>query len=110
MVVRFFPRGVLFEGGEDGADGGGFFDANHDPYRTAPVDAGAHVDVEDALEAMRPSNCEAAIDGSSTVVVRLDLRRGRTISRPSAAPSAIRLRMTDFSVLAAQVYDRCGSF
>jgi len=30
-VVRFLPRAVLFEVGEDGADGGGFFDAGHDP-------------------------------------------------------------------------------
>jgi len=29
-VVRFFQRAVLFEVGEDGADGGGFFDAGHD--------------------------------------------------------------------------------
>jgi len=30
-VVRFLKRAVLFEVGEDGADGGGFFDAGHDP-------------------------------------------------------------------------------
>ena len=30
-VVRFLQRAVLFEVGEDGADGGGFFDAGHDP-------------------------------------------------------------------------------
>jgi len=30
-VVRFLPRAALYEVGEDGADGGGFFDAGHDP-------------------------------------------------------------------------------
>jgi len=30
-VVRFLKRAVLFEVGEDGADGGGLFDAGHDP-------------------------------------------------------------------------------
>jgi|GEM_PF-4597035 len=30
-VVRFLKRAVLFEVDEDGADGGGFFDAGHDP-------------------------------------------------------------------------------
>jgi len=30
-VVRFLQRAVLCEVGEDGADGGGFFDAGHDP-------------------------------------------------------------------------------
>jgi len=44
-VVRFLPRAVLFEVGEDGADGGGFFDAGHDPHRAAAVAARAHVDV-----------------------------------------------------------------
>jgi len=45
-VVRFYQRAVLCEVGEDGADGGGFFDAGHDPHRAAAVDAGAHVDVD----------------------------------------------------------------
>ena len=46
-VVRFLQRAMLCEVGEDGADGCGFFDAGHDPYRTAAaVDAGAHVDAE----------------------------------------------------------------
>ena len=31
LVVRFLPRAALYEVGEDGADGGGFFDAGHDP-------------------------------------------------------------------------------
>ena len=30
-VVRFLKRAVFCEVGEDGADGGGFFDAGHDP-------------------------------------------------------------------------------
>jgi len=29
--VRFLKRAALFEVGEDGADGGGFFDAGDDP-------------------------------------------------------------------------------
>jgi len=44
---------VLFEVGGYGADGGGFLDADHDTYRAAAVAARAHVDVEDALEALR---------------------------------------------------------
>jgi len=51
-VVRFLPRAVLCEVGEDGSDGCGFFDAGHDPQRAATVDACAHVDVEDAPEAL----------------------------------------------------------
>jgi len=51
--VRFLPRAELFEVGEDGADGGGFFDAGHDPHRATAVAARAHVDVENALEALR---------------------------------------------------------
>ena len=53
VVLRFLQRAVLFEVGEDGADGCGFFDAGHDPYRTAAVDASAHVDAKHALEALR---------------------------------------------------------
>ena len=45
-VVRFYQRAVLCEVGEDGADGGGFFDAGHDPHRAAAVAARAHVDVD----------------------------------------------------------------
>jgi len=52
-VVRFLPRAVLCEMGEAwmtpcgyGADGGGFFDAGHDPHRAAAVAARAHVDVD----------------------------------------------------------------
>jgi len=51
--VRFLQRAVLFEVGENGADGGGFFDAGHDPHRATTVDERAHVDVENALEALR---------------------------------------------------------
>ena len=51
-VVSFLQRAVLCEVAEDGADGVGFFDAGHDPYRTAAVDAGAHVDAKHALEAL----------------------------------------------------------
>jgi len=44
--VRFFQRAVLCEVGEDGADGGGSFDAGHDPHCAAAVAARAHVDVD----------------------------------------------------------------
>ena len=49
--MRFLKRAVLSEVGEDG---GGFFDAGHDPPRAAAVAACAHVDVEDAPEPLRP--------------------------------------------------------
>ena len=62
-VVRLVQRAVLCEVGEDGADGVGFFDAGHDPYRTAAVDAGAHVDAEHALETLRLSHRTAAFVG-----------------------------------------------
>jgi len=58
--VLLLPRAVLCEVGEAwmtpcgyGADGGGFFDAGHDPQHAAAVIAPAHVDAEDALEALR---------------------------------------------------------
>ncbi|WP_370613197.1 hypothetical protein NMD29_25145 (plasmid) [Escherichia coli] len=38
--MRFFPRAVLLEVGEDGADGGGFLDAGDDPHGATAVDAG----------------------------------------------------------------------
>lgn len=49
-VVRFFPRAVLLEVGEDGADGGGFLDAGDDPHGATAVDAGGDVDGKDPLE------------------------------------------------------------
>jgi len=59
-VVRFLQRAVLCEVVEDGADGGGFFDAGHDPQRAAAVAARAHVDVEDALT-LRPACAPVAM-------------------------------------------------
>jgi len=50
--VRFLKRAVLCEAGGDGADGGGLFDAGRDPQRAAAVDIRAHVDAENALEAL----------------------------------------------------------
>lgn len=55
-VVRSLHRVVLFEAGEDGPNGGGFFDAGHDPCRAAAVDAGAHVNAKHALESLRPGH------------------------------------------------------
>ncbi len=49
-IVRLLHRTMFLEVGEDGADGVGFFDAGHDPHRTAAVDAGAYVDAEYALD------------------------------------------------------------
>jgi len=51
--VRFLQRLVLCEVGEDGANGGGFFDADYDPSRAATVAAGVLVDAKHALEALR---------------------------------------------------------
>jgi hypothetical protein len=55
--------------GEDGADCCGLFDAGHDPYRAAKVAARAHVDVEDALEALRPSHRAARLVGAAVLAV-----------------------------------------
>jgi len=68
-VVRFLQRTVLFEVGENSADGGGFFDAGHDPHRAAAVAARAHVDVEDALEALCPGHRTPALNGAAVVDV-----------------------------------------
>ena len=80
-VVRFRQRVVLCEVGEDGC---GFFDAGHDPYRTAAVDAGAHVDAKHALETLRPSHRTAAFVGSAAVCARLGRFRfgGGTFAAP----------------------------
>jgi len=43
MPSREVVPAPLIEVGEDGADDFGFFDAGHDLYRTASVDAGANV-------------------------------------------------------------------
>jgi len=67
--VRFLKRAVLFEVGEDGAERAGFFDAGHDAYRAAKVAARAHVDVEDALEALRPSHRAARLVGAAVPAV-----------------------------------------
>ena len=45
-VVLLLPRAVLCEVGDDGADGGGFFGAGHDPQRAAAVIAPVHVDAD----------------------------------------------------------------
>ena len=106
-VVRFLQRAVLCEVGKDGADGGGFFDAGHDPHRAAAVAAGAHVDVENALEALRPGHRAALFVGAAVVAVGPS--RLLVCRRTFAARRWRQLRMTVFSVLAAQVYDRYGS-
>ena len=58
--MRWLRRAVLREVIEDGADRGGLFDAGHDAYRAAAVDAGGHVDAEHALEALCPGHRTAA--------------------------------------------------
>jgi len=89
--VRFLQRAVLCEVGKAwmtpcgyGADGGGFFDAGHDPHRAAAVAASAHVDVENALEALRPGHRAALFVGAAVVAVgpsRVLVRR-RTFAAP----------------------------
>jgi len=44
LLLRFLKRAVLYEVGEDGADGGGLFEAGRDPHRAA------------AFREMKPSN------------------------------------------------------
>ena len=51
--MRLVERVVFGEVGQYGLDRSGFLDAGHDPHRAAAVDAGRHVDVEHALEALR---------------------------------------------------------
>ncbi len=89
-VVRVVQRAVLCEVGEDGADGCGFLDAGHDPYRTAAVDAGAHVDAKHALETLRPAHRAAALVGGAFVTARSS--RFRVGGRLFAAPRRRQLR------------------
>ena len=60
---------MLCEVGEEGADGGEFFDPGHDPHRAAAVAAGVHVDVEDALEALCLGHRAALFVGAAVVAV-----------------------------------------
>ncbi len=48
---------------EDALDDSGIFDAGDDLHRTATYLAGFNVDVEHALEALRPAHGGAALDG-----------------------------------------------
>jgi len=89
-VVRFLQRAVLFEVGEDSADGGRFFDAGDDAHRAATVDACVHVDVEDALEALRPGHRLTLLNGSALVCARLG--RCHVGGWPFAAPRLRQLR------------------
>ena len=66
-VVRWLPRAVLCEVGEDGSDGCGFFDAGDDAHRAAAVDAGFHVDTKHALEALRLGHRMPALNGAAVV-------------------------------------------
>ena len=100
--MRSLQRAVLLEVAEDGANRVGFFDAGHDPYRTAAVDAGAHVDIEDALEALRPTHRAALRLGRALLVVPVDLRRHCIRGRPLAAPRWRQLRSG--SVASAPTY------
>ena len=63
--------------------------AGHDPYRTAAVDAGNHVDAKHALEALRPSHRAAAFVWWAVVVVRVDVGRGCIDGSPSAARNGV---------------------
>ena len=83
-VVRFLLRAVLCEVGENGPDGFGFFDAGHDPHRAAAAAARAHVDVENAFEALCPGHRTPALNGAAFVDVGPSRRlvRGRTFAAP----------------------------
>lgn len=99
LAVRAAPggsalphRAVLFEVGKDGPDGLRRFDSGDDQYRTAAVDAGAHVDTEHALEALRPGHCAAALFRGAVVSVRIDVSRRCIGRRPFTAPRRRQLR------------------
>ncbi len=91
-VVRFFPRAVLLEVGEDGADGGGFLDAGDDPHGATAVDAGGDVDGKDPLEPLRPAHRTALLLGAARRVVGADVHWRRIARRPLAAPRGRQLR------------------
>jgi hypothetical protein len=74
-VVRLLQRAVLLDVGADGADGGGLFDAGDDPHGATALDPRGRVDVEDALEALRPAHRAALVVGAAVVAVRVDVSR-----------------------------------
>jgi tetratricopeptide (TPR) repeat protein len=57
--------------------------------RAAAVDARAYIDVEDAVNALRPAHCAAVLVDFATVVVRLDVIRGCIVGRPPAASNGV---------------------
>ena len=84
--MRFLHRDMFLNVAEDGADGCGFFDAGHDPYRTGAVDAADHVDARHSLEALRPSHRAAAFVGGAVIGAGVDVSRCGISGRPFAAP------------------------
>jgi len=60
-----------------GTDGCGFFDAGHDPHRTAAVNAGAHPDVQSPLD--------AAVVTLVRKARAAQVRRGVTVRKKTAA-------------------------
>ena len=89
-VVRCFQCAMLCELGQYGADRLGLFDAHHDPQRSAAVNAGGHIDVEHAPEALRPAHLTPAFGGRAVVFSRRG--RCRINGRPPAAPGGRQLR------------------
>lgn len=87
---------MFLEVAEDGADDCGFFDAGHDPYRTAAVDAGGHVDAKHALEALRPRHPAALLLGTARLVVDAGFNRRGIGRRPLPAPRWRQLRRFAF--------------
>ncbi len=85
-IVRFLQRAVPPEVVEDGADGVRIFDAGDDAHAAAAMGAGGHVDVEDALEALRPGH------GAPFLCRRSIIRAGDFSTRRPAAFAAMRGR------------------
>lgn len=81
-LVRVLQRAVLCEVGEDG---GGSFDAGDNANYAAAVEAPVHIDVENALETLRPGHRATALHGSARVCAHL--RRFRVVGRAFAAPN-----------------------
>jgi len=90
-AVRALPAGsallqraVLFEMGEDVSDGGGFFDAGHDPVSVATVGAPAHIDTKHARVALCSGDRAIALHRSEVVCAHLSRFRvgGSTFSTP----------------------------
>lgn len=106
-IVRLLQRAVLLEVVEDGADGLRLFDAGDDLHLAAAVDAGFHVDTEDALEPLRPGHRAALLVGRSIIRVGGFTRRIAALAamRGRELRAQVRVRGKD-AVEAGQVRAR----